>query len=107
MTEPAQPKAWHVDRTINLSVVLLVVAQFAGGLWWVSTLSNRLDMAVIANDKQDSRIGSLEGVINAQAVNAATLTAQLTAVRESLAEMKTAQAETNRLLRNLSIGDQP
>jgi hypothetical protein len=108
MSDTSETKAWHVDRTINLSIVFMVVAQFAGGIWWVSGLSNRLDTAIIANDKQDSRLVSLEGVINAQAVNAATLTAQLTAMRESLAEMKSAQAETNRLLRNLSAqGGEP
>ena len=101
MDKQTEPKAWHVDRTINLSVVFMVVVQFAGGVWWVSGVSNRLESAIVANDHQDSRIGAIEGVINAQAVNAATLTAQLTAVRESLTELKASQAETNRLLRNL------
>lgn len=108
MTQNNEAKAWHVDRTINLSIVFLVVAQFAGGIWWVSGLSNRLDTAVIANDRQDARLGTLEGVLNAQAVSTATLTAQITAMRESLVDLKSAQAETNRLLRNLSTtGEKP
>lgn len=96
------PQSWHVDRTINLSIVFLVIAQFAGGIWWVSGLSNKLDAAIVDNDRQDERLGIVEGVINTQAVGAATLAAQITAMRESLVELKTAQAETNRLLRNLA-----
>lgn len=107
MTEKTEAKAWHVDRTINLSIVFLVVAQFAGGIWWVSGLSNRLESAIVLNDRQDARLGTIEGVINAQAVSAATLAAQLTAMRESLVELKSAQAETNRLLRNLSTPAAP
>lgn len=102
MTDGPQQKAWHVDRTINLSIVFMVVVQFAGGVWWVSGVSNRLETAIVANERQDSRLNSIEGLINTQAVNAATLSAQLTALRESLTEVKTAQAETNRLLRSLS-----
>jgi Tfp pilus assembly protein PilO len=101
MTEPISQKAWHVDRTINLSIVFMFIAQFAGGIWWVSGVSNRLDTAIVANERQEDRIKSLEDLMNAQAVNAATLTAQLTAMRESLSDLKTSQAETNRLLRNL------
>lgn len=51
MTDRTETKAWHVDRTINLSIVFLVVAQFAGGIWWVSGLSNRLDSAIVLNDR--------------------------------------------------------
>lgn len=107
MPDRTETKAWHVDRTINLSIVFLVVAQFAGGIWWVSGLSNRLDAAIVSNDRQDNRLGAIEGVMNAQAVGAATLTAQITAMRESLSELKDAQAETNRLLRNLATDEKP
>ncbi len=56
----------------------------------------------------NTRIEAVERVANAQEVAAATASAQLTAVRESLAELKSAQAETNRLLRDvLSNGSKP
>ena len=102
MAEP-QERAWHVDRTVNLSIVFMVVAQFAIGVWWVSQVSSRLESAITTNDQQTARIVSIESVINAQAINAATTAAQLTALGESLKELKDATAETNRLLRGLSI----
>lgn len=50
----------------------------------------------------DAKDAALESAMNSQAVGAATTAAQLVAVRESLADLKEAQAETNRLLRNLA-----
>lgn len=97
-------RAWHLDRTVNLSIVIVLLAQFAGGVWWVSAVSNRLETEALVNERQDSRLTLIEGAMNDQAINAATMTAQIAAVRETLAELKSEQAETNRLLRNLSNG---
>lgn len=65
------------------------------------TINLRLAAQEAVANAHGARISSTEGALNAQAVNNATLTAQLTALRESLSELKTSQAETNRLLRNL------
>ncbi len=53
------------------------------------------------------RVTAVETSQNNFAVNAATSNAQLTAVRESLSELKSAQAETNRLLRDVLTKDRP
>ena len=103
MNTSPQPKAWHVDRTVNLSIIFVVVVQFAMGVWQVSQISSRLETAITTNEQQTARITSIEAVINAQAISAATTAAQLTALGESLKELKDATAETNRLLRGLSI----
>lgn len=92
---------WHLDKTVNLSVVFMVFAQFGGMLWWVSGVSNRVETATSINQQQDTRIQAIENVTNAQAITAATTAAQLAAVRESLSDLKNAQSETNRLLRDL------
>lgn len=93
---------WHVDRTINVSVIVVCLLQFGGGVWWVSGLANRVDNVVASDTAQTARIEAVEAVTNAQAVSNATMTAQLSAVRESLQELKNQQAETNRLLRDIA-----
>lgn len=94
--------AWHLDKRVPVALIFAIIIQTATAVWWMSDLSNRVDTAATVNDQQNSRIQAVEGVTNAQAVSAATTTAQLAAVRESLQEMKSAQAETNRLLRDLA-----
>lgn len=66
------------------------------------TLAIRISAQEASASSQSARLGQIEAAINAQAVGAATSTAQLAAVRESLAELKSSQAETNRLLRNIA-----
>jgi len=97
---------WHLDRTINLSLVGVLLLQFGGGVWWVSSLSNRVDNVAATNAEQTARLNAVEAVTAAQAVSNATLAAQMSAVRESLQELKTGIAETNRLLRD-RVGAQP
>lgn len=102
MTDEKGASVWHIDRTINLSVIIVVVLQFGGLVWWVSGVSHRVDSAVAVNDQQNTRIQAVEAASNSQAISAATTSAQLAAVRDSLTELKAAQAETNRLLRELA-----
>ena len=100
MVDKTEP--WHLDKRIPIALILAIIVQSAGAVWWISGIVHRLDSAIESNTRQDTKIGSLEAAINASAINAATMNAQLTAVRESLNELKTAQAETNRLLRDLA-----
>ncbi len=81
-----------------LSFILALVGQSVVVGWWIGDLLGRIDAVVLETAKQDERIRNVEASDNAQAVAFATTNAQLGAMRESMAEMKAAQAETNRLL---------
>lgn len=90
-----------MDKRIPIALIFTILVQTGLAVWWVSNLSHRVDTATTMNDRQEARLTSVEAVMNAQAVNAATFSAQLTAMRDSLNELKTEQIETNRLLRGL------
>lgn len=92
--------AWHLDKRIPIALIFTLIVQSAGLVWWVSNIVHRLETAVETNTRQDARLNSVEAATNNQAVANATMTAQITAVRESLIELKSAQAETLRLLRD-------
>lgn len=92
--------AWHLDKRIPIALIFSLIVQTATIVWWASNISSRLDRAVEVNSIQDNRLERAEAGLSAQAVSNATLTAQLTAVRESLLEVKNAQAETLRILRD-------
>jgi Tfp pilus assembly protein PilO len=97
---------WHLDKRIPLALIFTLFVQTIGMVWYISGLVHRLDTAVDVNARQDIRLTAVEASSNAQAVANATMGTQITSIRESLVEMKSAQAETNRLLRSLS-GVQP
>lgn len=102
MKEPTE--AWRLDKHIPVAVIVTIVVQSLAAVWYVGGVVNRLDNAVDQNQRQERRIEALEEVSTTQAVNAATLSAQLSAVQDSVQELKDAQAETNRLLRSLVSG---
>lgn len=91
--------AWHLDKRIPLAMIGAILMQTATFGFWIGQISNRLEAALETNRRQDVRLEAQENAVNNQAVSAATTTAQLSAVRESLLELKAAQAETIRLLR--------
>ena len=96
--------AWHLDKRIPLAMIGAILMQTAAFGFWIGQISHRLDSALETNRRQDARLEAQEIAVNSQAVSAATTAAQLSAVRESLLELKAAQAETIRLLREQSSG---
>lgn len=105
MTQIPDPAngAWHLDKRIPLAMIGAILIQTAAFGFWIGQLSYSLDSAIETNRRQDARLEAQEAAVNTQAVTAATTAAQLNAVRESLIEVKAAQAETLRLLREQSV----
>jgi TolA-binding protein len=101
MREPEQLTAWHLDKRIPIALIFTLIVQTAFAVWWVSNLSHRVDNATEINISQEARLGSVERVLNAQQVAAATIAEQINAMRSSLAELKAEQSQTNALLREL------
>ena len=95
------PDSWKIDRHIPLALIVTVLAQGAMIVWWGSGVDSRLSQEAARNDHQDSQIEAAEATLSSQQVTAATATADLRAVRESLGEVKQALAEQNTLLREI------
>jgi hypothetical protein len=68
-------ESWHLDKRVNVSIILMLAAQIAGGIWFAS--------------KMDSRLTSVE---------ARTSIIEATRVGESLAALKTSQDDMRRAL---------
>lgn len=102
MAEAQENGAWHLDKRIPIALIFTLIVQTGVAVWWMADLSSRVDVATDTNNRQDTLIAATEASLNSQEVNAATLAAQLSAVRESLAELKETASETNQLLRELS-----
>ena len=94
-----QPEPWHLQRNIPIALIGAILMQTGAFGWFMSDLSARVDSAMNSNTQQDARLSAAEAALNAQNVSAATTAAQLSAVRDSLQELKDGVAETNRLLR--------
>ena len=94
-------ETWKLDRHIPIAVIFAMLAQGAMIVWWGSGIDSRLTQETARNDRQDSQIEAAESMLSSQQVTAATATAELRAVRDSLGEVKQALAEQNTLLREI------
>ena len=44
----APPKEhWHVGREIPIALIFVVLIQTAGGVWWASTMTSKIDSALV------------------------------------------------------------
>lgn len=92
---------WKLDRHIPIAVIFAMLVQTGGAVWWAAGISGRVDTATEINTRQDGEIKATEAALSSQQVGIATLVAEGRSLRESLIEVKEAQIETNRLLREL------
>jgi hypothetical protein len=82
MTEPApvfdqSDTQWHVDRKVPIAVIIAIVAQTGGFIWWGA--------------KADERLTTLERRVETSAPQADRLTrveVNLESIKESLTEIK-------------------
>ncbi len=35
----AAPEPWHLDKRVNIAIILALMTQTAGAVWWASTMS--------------------------------------------------------------------
>lgn len=72
-----QDKHWHLDKRVPVAIIVAIVVQTAGMVWWASSLSERvntLERQAQSSAPQVERIVRLE--------------TQLEAIREGIAELK-------------------
>lgn len=87
-------------------MIFTLVMQTALGVWWAAGLSATVAQVAGVNDAQDARLGRVEQSTQAQAIAAAGITAQISAMRDTLEQVREDQRETNSLLRQ-ALGQKP
>lgn len=100
--------AWHLDKKVPIALMFTIFIQSATAVWWASSIESRMQAVSQSDDRQGEQIRDVETNVQSMAVTAATLTAQLTALKEALDAVRTSQRETNDMLRQLTeMGARP
>ena len=78
---------WHLSKSVPVTLVLAIVAQTVALVWYISSL----DSAVKANARDiirnETRLESLETIVQAQAVTLGRMDENIKAIRESVEKM--------------------
>ena len=79
MTE--KNEEWHLSKSVPVTIIAVMVVQFAGAIWFFSTL----DSSVATNDR---RIASLENEVADIRATAQTQAVQLGRIEANIDSMK-------------------
>ena len=81
---PGAQDPWHLDKRVPVALIIAILLQTAGAIWWAANISSRVDHV-------ERRTVSLEDADRRMADTAVR-------VAETLAAIKTSQDDTRRAL---------
>jgi hypothetical protein len=93
ITDPANEN-WHLDKRIPLALIVTMMLQFGGGIWWISQIQFRIE-------QQGQAIEALESSVRASSTNSNTLDNRITRIEEKLS----GQTEILKEIRSLLNGN--
>ena len=82
---------WHLDRRVPISIIFVLIAQFAAGVWMVANLNGTVQ-------KNTADITRLERSLETMAVSSQTQAIQLGRIEEQVSGLRT---DIQRLLTRL------
>ena len=80
-------EAWHLSRSIPLTLIFAIFCQTVALIWFVASLRNDIDSAQKELVRQDTRISTLESVVQNQAVTMGRMDENIKAIRSAVEMM--------------------
>lgn len=87
----SQEEAWHLSKSIPLTLIFSIICQTIALIWFVASLRNDIDAAQKDIVRHDTRISALEDTVQAQAVTMGRIDENIKAIREAVDKMSSAQ----------------
>jgi len=72
---------WHLSKSVPLTFVVAIFIQTVSLVWYVSAMDNNIKNNEKELLRQDVRIGTLEGVVQAQALTLARIDENIKSIR--------------------------
>lgn len=75
---------WHFNKSIPFTLVFAIACQTVALIWFVSSLSSDIESAKKELVRQDTRISTLEVVVQGQAITLARMDENIKAIRDAV-----------------------
>ena len=85
-TEP-----WHLSRSVPISFIFAIAMQTIALVWFVSSLNSSVETNAKELVRHETRLSSLEVVVQTQAVTLARLDENIKAIRTAVEKMANGQ----------------
>jgi type VI protein secretion system component VasK len=75
---------WHLSKSVPITFILAIIGQTGALVWFVASMSNGIDNNAKEIVRHDTRIKSLETVVQDQAVTMARIDENIKAIRNMM-----------------------
>lgn len=75
---------WHLNKSVPITFILAIAAQTIALIWFVATLRNDVDNNQTEIIRHETRIETLEGLVQNQAVSLARIDENIKAIRDAV-----------------------
>jgi len=87
MSEEVELKSWHLSKSIPLTLIFAIACQTLALIWFVASLRSDVDNNTRDLVRQDTRISSLEEIVQNQAVTMGRMDENIKAIRSAVETM--------------------
>ena len=85
--------SWHLSKSVPITFILAIVGQTVALVWYVSSLDNNIKNNQRELIRHETRIESLEKVVQSQAVTLGRMDENIKAIRHSVEKMANRDTE--------------
>ena len=78
---------WHLSKSVPVTLVLAIIAQTVALVWYISSLDSAVDTNSRDIIRNETRLESLETIVQSQAVTLGRMDENIKAIRESVEKM--------------------
>lgn len=96
---PLKEDAWHLDRKVPLAIIVTLLVQTMGVVWWAATEDARVAGLITENAAQERQLDTLQLDMQSAKITMAASSVQLNTIKESLEQLRQDQRETADLIR--------
>ena len=75
---------WHLSKSVPISFILAIIGQTGALVWFVASMSNGIENNAKDILRHDTRIQSLEAIVQDQAVTMARIDENIKAIRKMM-----------------------
>lgn len=85
--------SWHLSKSVPITFILAIVGQTVALVWYVSSLDNNIKNNQRELIRHETRIESLEKIVQSQAVTLGRMDENIKAIRHSVEKMANRDTE--------------
>lgn len=80
----SEDRQWHLSKSVPITFILAIIGQTIALIWFVASLRNDVDNNKAQLLRHEVRIGTIEDIVQNQAVMLARIDENLKAIRDAV-----------------------